>query len=572
MSGASASANEPRIWLNVTTSTNWTRPAVGIVRVEMELCKELSKLYGDRFSQCVVKNGAFVPHVPDIGENETETALFWPEASRRFPKSSTFEFISGDKKITAVSVEPTADLETRKVTTFDSKPKISFGDIIISVGLDWDHGTADLFADLNRKMGIRFVTCCYDLIPILFPQFCVGEVSAYFKQYFTKLSWSSSLILCISKQSEQDYRKLAENMGFPYVPTAVIPLGDNVAPAVVDDEAEREIAINVVRAMDEPFILFVGTIERRKNHEVLYRAYHLLAREGKLADVPKLVFVGMAGWGVGDLLKDIELDPLVKNKIMLLNHVSDTELALLYENAKFFVYPSFYEGWGLPVGEALAFGKVVIASDQGSIPEVGGNLVIYADAWNPREWAEQIYRLATSRDILEAYASNIAKNYHKREWSETAVVVRNAITSLIEQAPPKPITFYPGYDMHTSIGLPCGGTVLSTGEAGALTYGPYVGLEKGAYDIEIFFDKLFGSAGNCQAVVASDIGQTVHASLGHRFEMNETMSGSILMRRVLFETAVTDYEVAVYIDKGLMISISRIEVRPALQQSTSKLS
>ena len=70
----------------------------------------------------------------------------------------------------------------------------------------------------------------------------------------------------------------------------------------------------------------------------------------------------MPGWGVGDLLKDIELDPLTKGMIVQLNHVNDAELLRLYESSMFCVFPSLYEGWGLPVGEALSLGKAVLCS------------------------------------------------------------------------------------------------------------------------------------------------------------------------------------------------------------------
>lgn len=100
-----------------------------------------------------------------------------------------------------------------------------------------------------------------------------------------------------------------------------------------------------------------------------------------------MVFVGMEGWGVGELLKDIELDPLTRGLIVRLNRVSDAELRVLYEAARFCVFPSMYEGWGLPVGEALSMGKVVICSNRGSLPEVG-EVVRYVDPRNPQAWAD----------------------------------------------------------------------------------------------------------------------------------------------------------------------------------------
>ena len=186
----------------------------------------------------------------------------------------------------------------------------------------------------------------------------------------------------------------------------------------------------VRKLCEEPFVLFVSTIERRKNHEVLYRAYHLLCTEGRRVRLPKLVFVGAPGWGVDDFLTDLELDPLTRGLIVILDRVSDRELSMLYATAKFCVYPSFYEGWGLPVGEALAAGKVVLASDRGSLPEVGGDLVRYVDPWSPREWAREIWELSTNDTALEELRGRVSSGYKPRTWADTARVVKEEIDRL----------------------------------------------------------------------------------------------------------------------------------------------
>lgn len=558
----------PRIWMNVTTSSRWTRPAMGIVRVEQELVKELGRLYGDRFALCVLKDGALVPFYSDTQDESVETAYFWPDHSRRVPGGSAVEFSSGGKTIRAVSMDRAGSYGSANGNrTPPGERSIGLGDIVISIGLDWDTGVIDLFLEMKRRIGIRLITCCYDLIPILFPQWCVGEVAVRFEQYFTKLAWCSDLILCISQQSKKDYLALAERLGFPPVPTTVIPLGDNVGPdRAADKNSLQGISTDVAQTLNDAFILCVGTIERRKNHEILYRAYHLLARAGKLDDVPRLVFVGMHGWGVHDLLNDMALDPLMRDKIVQLHHVSDTELSLLYEKAAFIVYPSFYEGWGLPVGEALALGKVVVASDQGAIPEVGGNLVLYADPWNPRDWADTIHGLSVAPDRLERRRMKVIDEYHNRNWTDTALAARAAIDTMAGQSLARATTLYPGYDMNTGVGLACGGTVMSTGQAGPLIYGPYLGIRRGVYDIEILYDKLAGASGNCRASVVSNGGQTTYAALDRQFGVEADMSASLLMSGVIFDNDVLDYEVTLYIDETLMISVSRVDVRPVFQQ------
>jgi glycosyltransferase involved in cell wall biosynthesis len=148
------------------------------------------------------------------------------------------------------------------------------------------------FHGLATQQGLRIITCCYDLIPVLFPHYCVGEVAKRFTEYFLDLSWGSEAVLCISEQTRRDYTELCSALGAPRRKSIVIPMGDNIPTG--DDVLSEP----VLAATTQPFILFVSTIERRKNHEVLYRAYHLLARQGKVKSLPKLVFVGMPGWGV----------------------------------------------------------------------------------------------------------------------------------------------------------------------------------------------------------------------------------------------------------------------------------
>jgi glycosyltransferase involved in cell wall biosynthesis len=293
------------------------------------------------------------------------------------------------------------------------------GDILISVGLDWDYPYYKEFYKLRQSSKIKIVTCCYDLIPVLYPQYCVNDVASHFTSYFLEVADGSDLVLCISKQSEKDLNEMLERTGGARPLTHVFPLGDNVL-----ENGSDEISESVRSALNVPFILFVSTIERRKNHEVLYRAYHLLCKQGKKAELPKLVFVGMTGWGVSELFKDIELDPLTRDMIVILNHVNDTELCKLYESALFCVFPSLYEGWGLPVGEALSMGKAVLSSDRGSLPEVGGDLVRYVDPWSAQAWAEEIYTMSTDAEWRNEYIQNARALYKPKSWSLSASSIK----------------------------------------------------------------------------------------------------------------------------------------------------
>jgi glycosyltransferase involved in cell wall biosynthesis len=259
----------------------------------------------------------------------------------------------------------------------------------------------------------------------MYPQYCVSDVATMFTSYFLEVADGSDLVLCISKQSEKDFNELLTRTGGACPATHVFPLGDNVP-----DASNEEISSVVQSVCQTPFILFVSTIERRKNHEVLYRAYHLLCEQGKHATLPKLIFVGMQGWGVGELLKDIELDPQTREKIVRLNHVNDTELRALYESALLCVFPSFYEGWGLPVGEALAMGKAVLCSNRGSLPEVGGDLVKYVDPWCPRTWADELLKMVEDDAWRNEWEQKVRDNYNIRTWASAAQSVKKSLDLL----------------------------------------------------------------------------------------------------------------------------------------------
>lgn len=468
-------AAQPTVWMNVTTSASWNRPAVGIVRVEQSISAELAQLYGVSFRRCIWQDGQFVEWIPncklDFGRVNTsivertkanKRAITLPMMFPILPKKQALKNIAQSLlSLTPNKLRPffnqllySAAPKFKRILNsgFINNVKRNFhmmsqggvvnhaggqkakdggslifkeNDVLISLGLDWDFDYYKNFYHLRQQQKIKIVTCCYDLIPVLYPQYCVGNVSSKFTSYFLDIADGSDLILCISKQSERDLNQMLEKTGGARTPTYVFTLGDQVS-----QEAKGALSAEVSSVCQGKFILFVSTIERRKNHEVLYRAYHLLCRQGKSAELPKLVFVGMPGWGTAELLKDIELDPQTQDLIVQLNHVSDSELEHLYKSSLFCVFPSLYEGWGLPVAEALCFGKAVVCSDQGSLPEVGGDLVEYLRPWDPQAWADKIYLLSTADAKRLEIEDRVKNNYRPRSWLSAAMEIKNKIEEL----------------------------------------------------------------------------------------------------------------------------------------------
>jgi glycosyltransferase involved in cell wall biosynthesis len=152
-----------------------------------------------------------------------------------------------------------------------------------------------------------------------------------------------------------------------------------------------------------------------------------------VANLPKLVFAGREGWGVDALLDDLKHDPRVKGRIELLTEARDADLAWLYGNCLFTVYPSLYEGWGLPVAESLAAGKFCLASNAASIPEVGGALLEYLDPLDATLWADRLQFYVEHPESLARVEARIRETYVVTTWDDTAKALFDRAEALLRK-------------------------------------------------------------------------------------------------------------------------------------------
>jgi glycosyltransferase involved in cell wall biosynthesis len=188
----------------------------------------------------------------------------------------------------------------------------------------------------------------------------------------------SDVVLCISEQSRQDLIRLAAQRDWPLSDTAVLRLG----------EARPDYEAAVAR---EDFYLWVGTVERRKNLELIYDALRIIESEG--GEVPRVIVAGALGWGVDDLVAELDLQSTAASRaIVLLGPVDEETLDNLYRRARALLFPSHYEGWGLPVREAAVRGCPVAAGDSPAVREAldgyaAGRLLPVDD---PGPWAEYL--------------------------------------------------------------------------------------------------------------------------------------------------------------------------------------
>lgn len=456
-----------KVWFDVTSLYDWNGPAVGIIRTQQKLFQDLSHADGVELCPFIYRNGQFltislselyknketkspvsegvkesgmhliVPIVPKrqavklLAQSllslspvcfrpiANEVAKISARAMKKIISLRDDQIAKDFVKKQSDKNEPALDL---KVKREESNHPFKSGDVLILTGLSWEY--EDIYERLfflKKTLSINVISFCYDLIPIKYPQYCTYNTVSKFSSYFIELLEVSDKVCCISDCTQKDLIEFQKSVGAKEVKTEIIYLGSDI----LNDPIENKENLNY----KNPYVIYVSTVERRKNHEILYKAYRRLIERGFKEQIPDLLFVGMKGWGVDDFLQDLRLDPLLDGKIKLLGRVSDEELDSLYRNALFVVFPSFYEGWGLGVSEALNYGKFVIASNGGSLPEVAKGFAEYLDPLDVNIWADRILFYSKNPKAINDKEQNILRNWRPNTWEQSSSKLLKIIES-----------------------------------------------------------------------------------------------------------------------------------------------
>jgi glycosyltransferase involved in cell wall biosynthesis len=218
---------------------------------------------------------------------------------------------------------------------------------------------------------------------------------------------SADAIITVSRHTAED---LVRHRRIDHQRIHVVPLAASLPHTGSD--VEETLARLKIRT---PYVLFVGTLEPRKNVVRLVRAYRRVALRGA---PHALVLAGPIGWGHQQLMKELSLE--APGEILLTGRTSQADLDALYRGASLFVYPSLYEGFGLPVLEAMARGAPCVVSASSSLPEVAGEAALPVDPRSVAGLTEAIERVINDRDFARRL-SEVGKGRAERfSWEETA--------------------------------------------------------------------------------------------------------------------------------------------------------
>jgi len=297
---------------------------------------------------------------------------------------------------------------------------ISDNDIILSLGANW------LIEKRNEKLldlaksGVNLYTIVYDLIPIKKPEWVLSDTTKSFTKWTNTWLQYSKAVFTISEYTKKEILDHVKQLSIPAPDTIVLRLADSINKKNIDQDYLPKYV------PDAFFYIFVSTVDPRKNQQILFDAWKLLQK--KLIDnIPSVICIGSIAPKAGNLIEDVRNDKTVGEYIKFLHDVSDEELEWYYSHCKATIYPSFYEGWGLPVGESLGRGKLCLASNATSIPEVGGDLVQYFDPTKPAELASLVERTLVDHQWVEYCEQRIKNEFVITDWVDTSMQVINKL-------------------------------------------------------------------------------------------------------------------------------------------------
>lgn len=259
------------------------------------------------------------------------------------------------------------------------------------------------------------VVSIHDLSFEHFPQTFKHRSRVQLRMTVRKSARDADQILTLSEFVRSD---VITTYGINSEKVTAIPLAAPVNFVPVEDQEELQ-RIRQKYGIEGDYILTVGAIQPRKNLPRLLEAYSFLRRSQPNVKLPKLVLVGKLAWLFDDTLRAIKALGLT-DSVTLTGYVPEEDLPALYSGTKCFVYPSYFEGFGLPPLEAMKCGAPTITGNRASLPEVVGNAAILVDPFSIDEIASAILRVVTDSDLresLRAAGLERAKLFH---WRDTA--------------------------------------------------------------------------------------------------------------------------------------------------------
>ncbi len=276
-------------------------------------------------------------------------------------------------------------------------------------GIDIFWGTRHILPPIMPSK-IKKVLTVYDLVWHYYPETMERYNLLVMKLVADRSIKAADHIIAISHATARSIQKV---FGIPEEKITVIHLAAGGYASLEKDASAAYISEKY--RTNKNYALTVSTVEPRKNLVTLLRVFSELKYEGF-----QLVVAGASGWRTSSILEEYEKLGLSEKEVKFLGYVPDEDMNRLYSGARLFVFPSVYEGFGMPPLEAMASGTPVLASNSSSIPEVAGGAGILLDPYDVEGWKETILKVMSNGELQEEMREKGLKHAKQFSWEEAA--------------------------------------------------------------------------------------------------------------------------------------------------------
>lgn len=378
-----------RLLLDISTSFFWTGQPTGILRVEKAIAARASAY-------------AQLPFVYVVWDSEGRRFLTLDDNVARAALEGSLELRLGRNglRLRDYALEATT---------------VGAHDLLVSTGMDWENpGRLRDIYRLRRATGLGHISVVYDLGVWRHPHLTPPAYRDRLKEHLGEQMHVSDKLLCTSEAVRGEIDAYRDTLGLPEIQTGLFHLGAGFTTTQAAAALAPELH-------DMSYVMFVSTVEARKNHRTLYQAWDQALSRGLLdRRTARLVFVGRLGWGIDDLVAEISSNPRTRDTILFIPDADDRTLDRLYTEARACFFPSLYEGFGLPVAEALARGKPVFASTDPAVVEAARGKAIHLDPLDIASWGAALVRAVNDDAWLRAETARLCQGLPLPDWDDAA--------------------------------------------------------------------------------------------------------------------------------------------------------
>lgn len=264
----------------------------------------------------------------------------------------------------------------------------------------------------------HFIPMIHDIIPIEYPEYSrPREMKRHKSRMHTVINLADAIIVP-TDQVGSSIKSLFKSTTKHDLPIWTIPHG--VHKGTSNNISKRSSS----KKNDTPYFVCLSTIEPRKNHLLLLHLWRRMVEKRGKAAVPRLILIGKRGWENENILDLLERAPALQDTVIEKNSLSDEDVASLLQHSNGLLFPSFTEGYGLPLTEAMSLAVPSICSDIPVLREIGGGIPLFIDPLNAPEWEKAINDFSKYGPLWQAQKTRL-KTWSPVSWSQS---VNNALT------------------------------------------------------------------------------------------------------------------------------------------------